>query len=111
MARVLGPRESPGRGNPYAHIERTPGVCGGKACVTGTRIRVLDIVGLRRRGFEPEEMLRMYAVPLTLGQIHAALAYYYDHPEEIETSVCEGRRLVARLRREARVSKQLRRAK
>ena len=96
----------------YPHIEKTPGVCGGKACITGTRIRVLDIVGLRRRGFEPEEMLRMYGVPLTLGQVHAALAYYYDHPEEIETSIREGRRLVARVRRnQARVSRQLRRAK
>ena len=38
----------------YPHIEKTPGVCGGKACIGGTRIRVLDIVGLRRRVFEPE---------------------------------------------------------
>lgn len=82
----------------YPHIEKTLGVCGGKACIAGTRIRVLDIVGLRRRGYEPEEMLRMYAVPLTLGQEHAALAYYYDHAEEIEASIREGRKLVARVR-------------
>lgn len=37
----------------YPHIEKTPCVCGGKACITGTRIRALDIIGLRRRGFEP----------------------------------------------------------
>jgi len=84
----------------YPHIETTPGVCGGKACIEGTRIRVLDIVGLRRRGFEPEEMLRMYAVPLSLAQVHAALAHYYDHPDEIETSIREGRKLVARIRRD-----------
>jgi uncharacterized protein (DUF433 family) len=96
----------------YPHIERTAGVCGGKACITGTRIRVLDIVGLRRRGFEPEEMLRMYAVPLTLAQVHAALAYYYDHPEEIETSIREGRRLVARIRSDqTRNARQQRRSK
>jgi uncharacterized protein (DUF433 family) len=83
----------------YPHIEKTPGVCGGKACIDGTRIRVLDIVGLRQRGFEPEEMLNMYAVPLSLAQVHAALAYYYDHPDEIETSIREGRKLVARIRR------------
>ena len=29
----------------YPHIEKTPGVCGGKACIDGTRIRVPDIVG------------------------------------------------------------------
>ncbi len=96
----------------YPHIEKTPGVCGGKACIAGTRIRVLDIVGLKRRGFEPEEMLRMYAVPLTLAQVHAALAYYYDHPEEIEASIREGRKLVARVRvDQARALKQRRRAR
>ncbi len=96
----------------YPHIEKTPGVCGGKACVGGTRIRVLDIVGLHRRGFDPEEMLRMYAVPLTLAQVHAALAYYYDHPEEIEASIREGRKLVARLRGDqARIRRQQRRAR
>ncbi len=26
------------------HITKTPGVCGGKACVAGTRVRVMDIV-------------------------------------------------------------------
>ncbi len=96
----------------YPHIEKTPGVCGGKACIAGTRIRVLDIVGLKRRGFEPEEMLRMYAVPLTLAQVHAALAYYYDHPEEIDASIREGRKLVARVRLEQlRVTKQHRRSR
>lgn len=96
----------------YPHIEKTPGVCGGKACIGGTRIRVLDVVGLRRRGFEPEEMLRMYAVPLTLAQVHAALAYYYDHPEEIEASIREGRKLVARIRRDpTRILRQQRRVR
>jgi uncharacterized protein (DUF433 family) len=84
----------------YPHIQKTPGVCGGKACIDGTRIRVLDIVGLRQRGFEPEEMLNMYAVPLSLAQVHAALAYYYDHPDEIEASIREGPKLVARIRRD-----------
>jgi uncharacterized protein (DUF433 family) len=92
----------------YPHIERTPGVCGGKACIDGTRIRVLDIVGLRQRGFEPEEMLGMYAVPLSLAQVHAALAYYYDHPDEIDASIREGRKLVARIRRDRSFPRQRR---
>ncbi len=24
----------------YAHVTKTPGVCGGKACIDGTRVRV-----------------------------------------------------------------------
>jgi uncharacterized protein (DUF433 family) len=71
----------------YPHIEKTPGVCGGKACIEGTRIRVLDIWGLHRRGYQPQKMLNVYAVPLTLAQVHAALAYAYDHPEEIEEAL------------------------
>jgi uncharacterized protein (DUF433 family) len=76
----------------YPHIEKTPGVCGGKACIEGTRIRVLDIWGLHRRGYKPEKMLNVYAVPLTLAQVHAALAYAYDHPEEIEAALEADRR-------------------
>jgi hypothetical protein len=34
-------------------------------------------------------MLDIYATPLTLAQIHAALAYYYDHKDEIEASFAE----------------------
>ena len=73
----------------YAHITKGPEVCGGKACIDGTRIRVMDIVALEREGYVPDKMLHVFAVPLTLGQVHAALAYYYDHQAEIEASFTE----------------------
>jgi len=73
----------------YPHITKDPKVCGGKACVDNTRIRVMDIVELQREGKRPEDMLHVFAVPLTLAQVHAALAYYYDHREEIEASFAE----------------------
>jgi len=31
-------------------------------------------------------------VPLTLAQVRAALAYYYDHPQEIEEAFRESER-------------------
>jgi len=69
----------------YPHISKTPGVCGGKACIAGTRIRVMDIVVLLERGLSPERMLEHYSSrPLTLAEVHSALAYYYDHKDEIE---------------------------
>jgi uncharacterized protein (DUF433 family) len=40
----------------YPHISKTPGVCGGKACIDSTRIRVMDIVGLHQRGLKAEDM-------------------------------------------------------
>lgn len=73
----------------YAHITHEPRVMGGRACIDKTRIRVLDIVELLQQGKKPEEMLEVFAVPLTLAQVHAALAYYYDHPGEIEKAYQE----------------------
>lgn len=73
----------------YSHITKDPGVCGGKACIDGTRITVKDIVCLHEAGHSPEKMLNAFATPLTLAQVHAALAYYYDHTKEIEASFAE----------------------
>ena len=40
------------------HITKTPGVCGGRACIAGHRIRVQDIVVLHEmHGMSPKEIL------------------------------------------------------
>ncbi len=81
----------------YAHISKDPEVCGGKACIDGTRIRVMDIVCLHEEGHTPEQMLNVFATaaPLTLSQVHAALTYRYDHKDEIEASFVEDEKVVA----------------
>ncbi len=67
-----------------AHISKILGVCGGKACVTGHRIRVMDIVVLHQlRGYSPDEIVGMFP-GISLGDIHAALAYYFDNRKEID---------------------------
>ncbi len=69
---------------PVEHIEKSPGVCGGKACIAGRRIRVMDIMAWHEiRGYSPDEIVGMFP-GLTLADVHAALAYYFDHREEIE---------------------------
>jgi len=66
------------------HIEKTPGVCGGRACISGHSIRVMDIVVWHEmRGYSPDEIVGMFP-GLTLADVHAALAYYFDRREEIE---------------------------
>ncbi len=66
------------------HITKTPGVCGGKACIAGHRIRVLDIVVWHeKRGCTPGELVEMFP-GITLADVHAALAYYFDNRAEIE---------------------------
>ncbi|SRR5581483_8556981 len=66
------------------HITKTPGVCGGRACIAGHRIRVMDIVVWHElRGYSPDEIVDLFP-GITLADVHAALAYYFDHREEIE---------------------------
>ncbi len=65
------------------HISKTPGICGGKACIAGHRIRVMDIVVMHEQwGFSPDQIADQYP-GLTLGDVHAALAYYHDHRDEV----------------------------
>jgi uncharacterized protein (DUF433 family) len=67
----------------YGHITQTPGVCGGEACIAGHRIRVHDIaLDHEWSGLCPEEICVQYP-GLTLGQVHAALAYFFDHRDAI----------------------------
>lgn len=47
MANALSPkafRNTIGSRRPSEHIVNTPGICGGRACIVGHRIRVADIV-------------------------------------------------------------------
>jgi uncharacterized protein (DUF433 family) len=69
------------------HIELRPDKCGGKPCIAGTRIRVWDIYVLHERlGKSPDEILADYP-ELSLADVHAALAYYYDHQAEIDAQM------------------------
>lgn len=68
------------------HIELTPGTRGGRPRIAGTRLAVADIVMLHlRMGKSLEEIAGKYQV--TLGDVHAAMAYYYDHRTEIDADM------------------------
>lgn len=71
------------------HIERTPGIAGGKPRIAGHRITVQNIaVWHERLGKTADEIAAEY--DLTLADIYAALAYYFDHRAEIDRSIEEG---------------------
>ena len=61
----------------------------GTACVTGTRITVRHIAIETRLGLSPAQIREQYP-HLSLAQIHAALAYYYDHQTEIDAEIGRG---------------------
>ena len=56
----------------------------GVAFVGETRLKVEHVVGAKNHwGMTPERIQEGYDF-LTLGQVYAALAYYYDHKEEMD---------------------------
>ena len=69
-----------------AYIDVTPGVADGKPHIAGHRITVQTIVGWHEwLGLRADEIASVY--DLTLGNVYAALAYYYDHQEEIDLAM------------------------
>jgi uncharacterized protein (DUF433 family) len=74
------------------HIELRPSaIHGQKACIADTRISVQDVyVWHELMGKTPDQIVSEYPF-LSLAQVHAALAYYYDHAEEIREQVKLGR--------------------
>lgn len=80
------------------HIEKTPGVCGGRACIAGHRVRVQDVVVWHeRRGFSPDEIVDMFP-GISLADVYAALTYYFDNRQEIEDELRESDQLAARMK-------------
>jgi uncharacterized protein (DUF433 family) len=68
-------------------ITKTPGVFGGRARIAGHRVRVLDIViWHEQQGLSPDEIVSQ-TPSITLAGVHASLAYYYDHREEIQEEI------------------------
>lgn len=68
-------------------IEKTPGVCGGRACIRTLRMPVWSLVHARRLGFSDQELLTQFVVPLTQADLEAAWAYYAQNREEIEHDI------------------------
>lgn len=72
----------------YRYVTRTPGVCGGRPIVRGTRVTVQAVAGYHKLGLSADEILT--ALPhLTPAQVYEALSYYYDHADEIEQEMRE----------------------
>ena len=73
------------------HIEVTPEIAGGKARIAGHRITVQNIVIWHESfGKSADEIASEYG--LTLADVYAALAYYYDHKAEVDAALEENRR-------------------
>lgn len=69
----------------------------GVAKLIGTRTKVRMVVIDINAGYTPEQVVEQYP-HLSLSQVHAALAYYYDHKAEIDLEIEEGRRFADEMR-------------
>ena len=64
-------------------IVSTTDVLGGEPRIADRRIGVLDVYDLVAAGHSPVDVADQFDA--TLAEVHAALTYYYEHPEQMRT--------------------------
>ncbi len=67
-------------------ISIDPNVRGGRPCIAGTGLRVTDVVmATLFHQRTPGEIASDYEI--SLAQVHAALAYYYQHKTDLDADI------------------------
>ena len=67
-------------------VQKTPGVCGGDACIRNTRITVHGLVHYRQLGLADQQILEAIQ-GLTPEDLAAAWDYHASHAAEIEEAI------------------------
>jgi len=81
----------------YEHIVLDEG---GVPVIEGANTKVIEVVlPIRASGITPEQ-LHLELPHLSLGAIHSALAYYWDHKGELDADMKKRREYAERLREE-----------
>lgn len=65
------------------NLVRTPGVCGGRLRIDGTRMTVNQIVTLHTQGLSAEQIVEQYP-QRSLSEIYTVLAWYHANKEEFD---------------------------
>ena len=69
------------------HIEIVEGALGPKARIAGHNIRVVDVVDwYEGRGMSADEIVEEFPT-ITKADVYAALAYYWDHKDELDRKI------------------------
>ena len=87
----------------YPHVTTSPNVQDGQPCIADTGIRVTELFSAHESGNSPAELQEYFrhragaseepARPLTLPEVFAGLAYYYDNIDALEAVRLEEERL------------------
>src|SRR5438874_12820887 len=92
----------------YEHIALNES---GAPIIEGTTMKVIELVlETPAYGWSPDELQFQHPY-LTLGQIHSALAYYWDHKEELDRDIERRLERVEQIRRDVGPSQLVERLK
>ena len=79
------------------HIESSPEIAGGKPRITGHRTTVQNImIWHERMGLSADEIASQHG--LSLADVYAALAYYYDHRQAIDEAILADESYISEMR-------------
>lgn len=82
-------------------ISHDPAICGGKPCIAGTRIRVQDVyVWHELQGLSADEIVSRFP-QLTMADVYAALAYFWDHRDEMQRQMDDATARVEQMKQQA----------
>lgn len=86
----------------YEHIVLDEG---GVPRIEGTRLKAIDLIAAQRaNNWTPDELHEQHP-ELTLGQIYSALAYYWDHQDELDAAIVSRQNMVEHMKEQARPSR------
>ncbi len=68
------------------NLVRTPGICGGRLRIDGTRMTVNQIVTLHNQGFSAEQIVEQYP-QRTLSEIFTVLAWYHANKDDFDNEL------------------------
>lgn len=90
------------------HIAASPDIAGWKPCIAGHRITAQNVVIRHERmGLSADEIASNYG--LSLADVYAALAYYYDHRLERDEAILADKSYIGELRNriQSKLSRQI----
>ena len=84
---------------------RTPGICGGRLRIDGTRMTVNQIVTLSKQGLTAPQIIERYP-QRTLSEIYTVLAWYHAHQAEFDQELAHEAIAEERVAKEIAASRQ-----
>jgi len=81
----------------HSYINRDPKISRGSPVISGTRVRVIDIViEYDRLGMTPDEIIDAHP-QLTLEAVHDALSFYYENREAFDKDISTRKEKIKKL--------------